>query len=77
VSTGQELPIPLYSEDEALEFAEYEVRENATRMFLVNAQTEAPFFGLEVVLDAVFRAGGDGIFLSTDRFHGIPLLCRK
>ena len=77
VSTGQELPIPLYSEDEALEFAEYEVRENATRMFLVNAQAEAPFFGLEVVLDAVFRAGGDGIFLSTDRFHGIPLLCRK
>jgi hypothetical protein len=77
VSTGQELPIPLYSEDEALEFAEYEVKQNGTLMFLVNAQSEAPFFGLEVVLDAVARAGGDGVFLSTDRFHGIPLLCRK
>lgn len=77
VSTGQELPIPLYAEDEALEFAEYEVKQNGTLMFLVNAQSEAPFFGLEVVLDAVARAGGDGVFLSTDRFHGIPLLCRK
>jgi biopolymer transport protein ExbD len=67
VSTGQEMSLPVSTDEEIVTFASTEVARNPNKEFIVKADDAVPYERIDAVLDALKQSKVKYIFLLSDQ----------
>ena len=67
VSTGEEMSLPVSTDEEIVTFASTEVAQNPDKEFIVKADTDVPYERVDAVLDALKQSKVKFIYLLSDQ----------
>ena len=67
VSTGEEMSLPVSTDEEVVTFASTEVARNPNKEFIVKADAQVPYERVDAVLDALKQSKVKYIFLLSDQ----------
>ena len=67
VSTGEEMSLPVSTDEEIVTFASTEVAQNPNKEFIVKADNSVPYERVDAVLDALKQSKVKYIFLLSDQ----------
>ena len=67
VSTGEEMSLPVSTDEEVVTFASTEVARNPNKEFIIKADTSVPYERVDAVLDALKQSKVKNIFLLSDQ----------
>jgi biopolymer transport protein ExbD len=67
VSTGEEMSLPVSTDEEIVTFASTEVARNPNKEFIVKADNAVPYERVDAVLDALKQSKVKFIFLLSDQ----------
>ena len=67
VSTGEEMSLPVSTDEEVVTFASTEVARNPNKEFIIKADDQVPYERVDVVLDALKQSKVKYIFLLSEQ----------
>jgi biopolymer transport protein ExbD len=67
VSTGEEMSLPVSTDEEVVTFASTEVARNPQKAFIVKADAEVPYERFDAVLDALKQSKAKYIYLLSEQ----------
>lgn len=67
VSTGQEMSLPVSTDEEVVTFASTEVAKDPNKAFIIKADEDVPYERVDAVLDALKQSKAKRIFLLSDQ----------
>jgi biopolymer transport protein ExbD len=67
VSTGEEMSLPVSTDEEVVTFASTEVARNPNKEFIIKADEQVPYERVDVVLDALKQSKVKYIFLLSEQ----------
>jgi biopolymer transport protein ExbD len=67
VSTGEEMSLPVSSDEEIITFASNVIAENPEKQFIIKADADVEYSRVDAVLDALKQAKAKEIFLLSDQ----------
>jgi biopolymer transport protein ExbD len=67
VSTGEEMSLPVSTDEEVVTFASTEVARNPNKAFIIKADAEVPYERFDAVLDALKQSKAKDIYLLSEQ----------
>jgi biopolymer transport protein ExbD len=67
VSTGEEMSLPVSTDEEVVTFASTEVAKNPQKAFVIKADAEVPYERFDAILDALKQSKAKYIYLLSDQ----------